>query len=559
MELSTKKCSRCKRSLPNESFIYKEKIHLTCEACSEDRKSLKNFCEICGIRPCFNFEEEKSGIRCKKHSLPNMVDVINKRCIVCKKTRTAFNYEGETKATHCSACKLPTMVNVKNKRCIVCEKKIPIFNYEGETKATHCGVCKLPTMVNVKDKKCVVCEKTRPTFNYEGETKATHCSTCKLPTMVDIKNKRCIVCEKKIPAFNYEGETKATHCGVCKLPTMIDVKSKRCIVCEKTRPTFNYHRETNATHCSACKLPTMVDIKHPKCQLCKTRASYGIPLNFPTRCVQHKETGMISKPRARCLKKECKNNALYGINRPIHCEDHKDLNDINLVERKCVRCEKIDVVDEKGLCINFCNTIDQFNQYRKHIKREEERITKILTAECGEPTAIDVRLEEACKGDNERPDVVYDCGTHIVIEETDESQHEHRCQLGEFNRMKTICQIFGGIPVIFIRYNPHKHKENGKEVKIPQGKKEEELIRWVKHYKENKPVMTWSVVYLFYDENDTTVYEIDPDDSKTYECKICSFPYYLKSMFLHHVKTKHKEVEKKILKVKQRVICIEKK
>ena len=111
------------------------------------------------------------------------------------------------------------------------------------------------------------------------------------------------------------------------------------------------------------------NIKHPKCSLCTIRASYGIPGSSPTRCSVHKEAGMIVKPMSICLKRACDNTPLFGINKPIHCEEHKNdgdtfgakgdtlgaKGDINLVEQKCVCCDRIDVVDEKGLSINFCS------------------------------------------------------------------------------------------------------------------------------------------------------------------------------------------------------------
>jgi len=45
-----------------------------------------------------------------------MVDVRNKKCIVCAKHAT-FNYEGK-RAQYCLKCKLPNMVDVKNSKCI---------------------------------------------------------------------------------------------------------------------------------------------------------------------------------------------------------------------------------------------------------------------------------------------------------------------------------------------------------------------------------------------------------------------------------------------------------
>jgi len=145
----------------------------------------------------------------------------------CKK-RSNFNFSTETKGIYCGDCKLEGMIDIKNKKCIVCEKKQSYFNFEGEKKATYCGKCKLENMVNVKNKKCIVCNKIRPYFNFEGEKKATHCKNCKLENMVDVINKKCIVCNKISPCFNFEGEKKRTHCKNCKLPNMMNIIDKKC-------------------------------------------------------------------------------------------------------------------------------------------------------------------------------------------------------------------------------------------------------------------------------------------------------------------------------------------
>ncbi len=578
----TKKCRQCKRCLPLLNFLYFGKDHITCQVCAESRRKPLNRCEICDKVAVFNFEDQNRGIRCKQHSLPNMVDIKNLKCVVCHQTQPNFNYENEMKATHCGKCALPNMIDVKHPKCIVCKKTQPVFNYENETKATHCGKCSLPNMVNVKSLKCVVCHKIRPNFNYENETKATHCSKCALPEMIDIKhpkcivckkmqpnfnyenemnathcgkcalpnmidvkNLKCVVCHKTQPSFNYENEMNATHCGKCALPNMIDVKNKKCIVCRKTQPNFNYEGETKPTHCSKCALPNMIDVKNPKCSLCKTSASYGIPLNRPTRCVSHKEDGMISNPRANCLKRGCRNKALFGTNKPIHCEEHKNDNDINLVERKCVCCDRIDVVDSNGFSVNYCSKDKEFESYRKRIKIEEERVYKIISAECGKPDSTNKKISNDC-GDEEKPDFIYDCKTHMVVVEADERAHRDRCKLGEFNRMKNIFMSFGGTPVVFIRYNPHPHKENGKTVKVPQSKKEETLVKWVRYLKDIEPTELCSVVYLYYDENDTTQFRIDPYDSKVYKCGECDNEYHIESMFLKHaLKTQHEKCSEK--------------
>jgi len=108
----------------------------------------------------------------------------------------------------------------------------------------------------------------------------------------------------------------------------------------------------------------MVDVKHPKCIECNKRASYGIPCNIPIRCVVHKEDGMITNPRGKCRIKNCKEIATHGIHKPIHYENHITDNDVDLVERKCIKCGTIDIVIN-GLCVNFCGLTEKHKEHQK--------------------------------------------------------------------------------------------------------------------------------------------------------------------------------------------------
>jgi hypothetical protein len=584
--MTTNKCSQCKRLLPESTFYYNNKNHTTCFPCYKRRRKIPNKCKDCNITASFNYEDEKVGIYCKKHSLPDMVNVISTKCIICKETQSSFNYQGKLKATHCSKCALPNMINIKSPKCIVCKMTGPNFNYENEKTATHCKKCALPDMIDIKHSKCIVCKTTRPSFNYENETKATHCKKCALPDMIDIKHHKCIVCKTTIPNYNYENEIKATHCKKCALPDMIDIKNPKCIVCKTTQPNFNYENEIKATHCKKCALSDMIDIKNPKCIVCKTtqpsfnyqdelnathckkcalpdmvnvkdpkcsvcnkRASYGIPCNRPSACANHKTIGMISNPRAKCMKRGCKNVSTYGVKKPIHCEEHKNDNDILLVERECSRCGKLDIL-MNDLCINFCIQDIAFQDYKKNQKVKEKRVLQILTSEFGSPTEYNHQIDRNC-GHYEK-EIGYDCKTHMIYIEVDERQHKSYCELGEINRMKNIFNDSGGIPIIFIRYNPDSFIDtNNKRQKLSQVKREELLVKWVKLYMSQMPKHHLSVKYLFYDghsDGRDKYYNIDPYDTQKYYCKICDKEFYVEDIFKEHSEI-HKNC--KILKIKK--------
>ena len=66
----------------------------------------------------------------------------------------------------------------------------------------------------------------------------------------------------------------------------------------------------------------------------------------------------------------------------------------------------------------------------------------------------------------ERPDFLWDTGTHAVMLEVDEFQHQrgYKC---EIDRMRNITTSIG-LPCLWIRYNPDEYKGGGKNLKNVQ-------------------------------------------------------------------------------------------
>jgi hypothetical protein len=47
--------------------------------------------------------------------------------------------------------------------------------------------------------------------------------------------------------------------------------------------------------------------------------------------------------------------------------------------------------------------------------------------------------------------------------------------------MYNVGNVFVGLPVVFLRYNPDSYNDkNGKKVKIPASKRHDILIKWIK-------------------------------------------------------------------------------
>ena len=84
-----------------------------------------------------------------------------------------------------------------------------------------------------------------------------------------------------------------------------------------------------------------------------------------------------------------------------------------------------------------------------------------------------------------------------------------------------IFQSYYGVPVVFIRYNPDNFKVNTKLVKIPERKRQDVLIAWIKKIVKDKDqdqhmLLGCNVKYLFYDDYD----EGDCSFTKINECDV---------------------------------------
>uniref|UniRef100_A0A6C0KF38 Uncharacterized protein n=1 Tax=viral metagenome TaxID=1070528 RepID=A0A6C0KF38_9ZZZZ len=558
----SKKCQKCKKDYAINRFTCAEKpdkVYANCHDCRLKLVTLKNKCNVCGIGASYNYEGVKTGVRCQSHKEPEMVNVKSKMCEKCAKKRAYFNSIGFIKPLLCVDCKLPDMIDVNHRLqiCQTCKKKKPVFNYKDEKTGIMCGDCKLPNMIDVVSKKCQTCNKKRPYFNYETEIKALFCGDCKLQNMVDIIHNKCQKCNKKRPVFNFQGYTKPIMCTDCKEIDMINILNKLCQNCEKTQPCFNYPGEKVPIMCTECKLENMVNVKTRMCQTCKKKQPYfnydgqkigifcqdckepdmidvksiickekgcrkrathafvGVTKEY---CASHKKPGMILNSRKKCIghgDDDCKNNAIYGLTEPLHCANHAFEDEYDLSENQCKNCKKIDVLNKNGLCVNFCSLEERDLIMKKHVKKREEFINRLLDEEIStKPYSKDEVIDRNCS--KKRPDRVYHLGSHVVILEVDENQHKsYKCTAygdtkegrlkGEAIRMFEIFQSFDGVPCIFIRYNPDNFtNKDGKNVKITQSKRHDILIRWVKRCMRMVDTSGLIVKYLFYDGHDDT-------------------------------------------------------
>ena len=517
IDVKNKRCKKCNKKRPTYNYRG-ELTPIYCADCKDASMiNVRNkMCESCNTKqPSYNYIGEKRGIFCNTCKKDGMIDVITKKCVECKLHIPLYGYSGNKSAEYCNNCKKIEMINIKSKKCINCNKKRPSYNFNGELTPIYCADCKLSEMIDIRSRKCEKCNIKTPNFNYKNETIAKFCGDCKDVNMINKTRNVCITCKKIRPHYNYKNTKKPEYCTSCKTEGMIDVTRKLCENCKLHIPVFNYKSESVAKFCSECKDTNMIDILHKKCKeiSCKKNAYYANPGVLPQYCLLHKKDGMMKNPRKKCIgleTDECKEMATHGVNKPLHCEIHATDSEYNLTERTCSECNRIDVLNKNGICVNFCSFEEKDRLMKKSVKKHEEFIGKLLKEEIDLTCMYqDEVVDSTCS--KKRPDFVYHCGTHIVIIEVDENQHKsYKCTAygdtkegkikGENIRMYEIAQSFDGLPVIFIRYNPDELKDvDQHKVKISSSKRHLLLIKWIKTIFRMEWKQGIYVKYLFYD------------------------------------------------------------
>ena len=430
-----------------------------------------------------------------------MRDVLNRMCGVCGMKQPTFGRE-DRKATHCRDCKEAGMRDVRSKTCSVCVTKQPRFGLE-KGKATHCISCKLPDMRNVVDKICIICGLKQSTFGIH-QSKPTHCGDCKGATMRNVKQKLCEGCKVKRPSFGMV-RGQATHCKDCKDAGMRDVVNKLCVGCASKMPTFG-HENSRPTHCKGCKKAGMRDVINKMCVGCGVKQpSFGVQQSKPTHCRDCKEAGMRDVINKMCIQC-CVKVASCGLEggKATHCGTCKSDEMKDVVNKRCAgQCGGTFIERNQQYCAN-CDT------QRKRLTRvRENKVANFLRDRISRAWTTWNKQAPGSRecGGSMRPDFLYVLDFLIIVVECDEDQHKDRCLEGERQRMIDLFNTYGGLPIVFIRFNPDAFKVGGVTCRYGMDRRhallkevlERELSRTVE---EVASLPTIRVNYLCYDTQD---------------------------------------------------------
>ena len=225
--------------------------------------------------------------------------------------------------------------------------------------------------------------------------------------------------------FDVEGG-KGSFCGTHKKPGMVDVRSKRCTEdgCDK-QPTFDVEGG-KGSFCGTHKKPGMVDVKSKRCAEdgCDKRPVFDVEGGKGRFCGTHKKPGMVDVKHKRCIL--C---PIYARNR--------------LYKGYCVRC--------------FIHTFPDNDIVRNH-KTKERHVADFIRTNFPEyDLSFDKRIEGGCS--LRRPDILIDCGSHVVVVEIDENQHDtYDCSCENKRLMELFMDAGGNRPIVMIRFNPDSYK-----------------------------------------------------------------------------------------------------
>ena len=150
-----------------------------------------------------------------------------------------------------------------------------------------------------------------------------------------------------------------------------------------------------------------------------------------------------------------------------------------------------------GMC-NSCHP------ERSKLRRKKEEIVKkffdvnIRLKYIYDKSSPDIKM---CTGKYIRPDFVFSLSDKTIVVEVDENQHESYAEECESMRMINVCTSFGGMPVVFIRYNPDTFRIDGKIRRVDGGIRLKKLKKTVEEYIAKSLDKLLTVEYLFYSDD----------------------------------------------------------
>ena len=417
-------------------------------------------CVSCPRQAVFNLPGKTTDWRCGTHKEPDMKNLAARKCKAegCE-LQASYKLPGNP-SDFCSIHKKEGYV-YRNGTLNLCKSENcsvhATYGKEGSKIRMFCVKHREPDMVIVGHRICEheQCSKT-PTFGFEKPP--GFCKAHKEPGMIDLLSKRCEHegCMIK-PIFNFLNETTGRFCKEHKLGDMVVIMRRFCQEpgC-KTTAGFNYEG-LKTKFCFFHKKEDMISVgKVRKCEKCDTQARFNFRNMKPARfCSVHKEPGMFSVHNM-CSDQECIKHASFnfeGQTKRLFCIDHRKQGMINLGAKRCKShmCDTTITDKYEGYCFRCYMHLFPDAPVTRRYKTKEMSVRDFLKKSFPDvPFIHDKKVECHLY----RPDFVYDFGSHVVVIEVDEYQHESYDTSCDNKRLMSIFQGLGSRPMVMIRFNP---------------------------------------------------------------------------------------------------------
>lgn len=494
-------------------FKQKERIRCLEHRLKTDEKTNPNFCreydcENIGIYG-YDTEDNKNTSRkgnrfwyCLDHKKENMIKLNKYICKINDCIKKASYKENNLKVlcyehkTEDSISSDKRICKGKNEDGSICKSRATYGKIKG--KPIFCKNHNNEEYINVVSKLCkeLGCMKQAHYGKLNTRTRI-FCGDHAPDEYINLSFRKCGNLKCKIIAnYNFPGKGTGKFCTTHKEEGMINLYNDICkkIGCGKTAK-YGYLKDMKRLYCFEHKSDDMVDIYRYNCinDDCKLTATHGLLFQKKTHCARHalRNEYKYNNPICKCGKKAyyAKNN-----NYPIKCENCKTDEFINVIEKSCIKCNLVYFIKNTSDLCDYC-----FG-YEKEIKRgfKERKIKQLLD----ENNIIYISHDKIPEGScfKYRPDFIMDQNDRIVIIEVDEYQHESYDKNCEETRMFHIYEDFGGLPIIFIRYNPDNHKINSENPSFQKKFRYKLLLETFNKCKDMELKYLLTVIYLYYDD-----------------------------------------------------------
>ncbi|CAG9464725.1 unnamed protein product [Pedinophyceae sp. YPF-701] len=468
----------------------------------EDVRHRKCAHKDCRKRPSYGTVGGRAEF-CKKHAKTGMEDVANRKCAHkhCRKQPTYGTVGG--RAEFCKKHAKTGMEDVVNRKCAHkhCTKQ-PTYGTVGG-RAEFCQEHADTGMVDVVSRKCAHKDCTKhPTYGTVGG-RAEFCKEHAKTGMEDVVHRMCAHkdCTTR-PSYGTVGG-RAEFCEEHAETGMVDVVHPMCAHKDcTTRPSYGTVGG-RAEFCEEHAETGMVDVANPMCQHagCDLHAHNGVPGIPPTCCALHRSKGMIRSPTQRCSDPKCQEIGTHVFCRKRYCEDHQPEGAFNLVLRPCVSCGLDWMLNKEGYC-PYCDPATA----ARMMMSQEEQVVNFLLRDPGlaaKVVSTDLMIDGGKCG-KERPDLLLDADTHMVVGECDEHQHRsYPCECEQIRMVNITTSL--GVRTIFVRFNPDKYVPLAGQQEVELAERLEKLREWMVYLAKEDTGSNHGmcrVLYLFFDGYD---------------------------------------------------------